>query len=106
MRRRILKSLGALLVLAMFYESAFRLVTANCGAVDNTSRPPRVYYRDDLTSPFPWRSLCFDLRAKLPLGKVRLSKGSGYYVNGGRFYRRGPDGRWDDATDSINPNAR
>jgi hypothetical protein len=37
----------------------------------------------------------------LPFGKIRLSEGTGLYVDGGRFYRRMPDGNWKDLTDVM-----
>lgn len=98
MRRHILRSLGLVLVLAVFYEIAFRLVTASCGEVKWATWPPCVYYVHD-TDSFPWRLMCFGFRSRLPFGKVRLSKGSEFYVDGSRFYRRGADGGFDDMTD-------
>jgi hypothetical protein len=69
--------------------------------VDVDSNPPRVYYSEDLMLPFPIFRFCFGFRTELPFGKVRLAKGAGGYVDGGRFYRRLPDGRWDDFTDRL-----
>jgi hypothetical protein len=63
--------------------------------------PPRVYYSDDLISSIHWRKALFSLRTQLPFGKVRLSEGSGAYVDGGRFYRRLHDGSWQDLTDTL-----
>jgi hypothetical protein len=101
MRRRI-KIIAAILVIVVFaYESAFRLCTAKWGEVDMQSNPPRVYYSEDLSLPFPILKFCFGFRTELPIGKVRLSEGSGAYVDGGRFYRRLPDGSWRDLTDEM-----
>lgn len=100
-RRRILISLGAILLFAVFYEAAFRYATASCGEVDIESRPPRVYYSDDLIASFPWRYMFFGFRTQLPFGKVKLAKGTGAYVDGGKFYRRLPDGSWQDITDTL-----
>ena len=101
MRRRIFISLGVVLLLVLFYESAFRYVTASSGEVDMKAQPPRVYYSDDLFASFPWRQSIFGFRTHLPFGKVRLSQGSGAYVSGGRFYRKLPDGSWQDVTDTM-----
>ena len=98
MRRHIMNFLGAVLVLAISYESAFRWVTASCGNVEWSTWPPIVYYLND-TDSFPWRLMCFGFRLRLPLGKVRLSKRSEFYVDGSRFYRRRTDGSFDDITD-------
>ncbi len=101
MRRRILISLGAVLLLAVLYEVAFRYVTASCGEVDMKARPPRVYYSEDLDASFPWRSMFFGFRTQLPFGRVKLAQHSGAYVDGGRFYRRLRDGSWQDMTDTL-----
>ncbi len=97
MRRRILIWLGVVLVLITFYEIAFRLVAARSGFVEWSGWPPCVYYKMDTVS-FPWRFMCFGLRSRLPLGKVRLSN-TGYFVDGSRFFRREPDGSFRDETD-------
>ena len=101
MRRRILILLGVVIALATVYEVSFRTVTASCGEVDMKARPPRVYYSDDLLSSFAWRRMLFGFRTRLPFGKVRLSEGSGAYVDAGRFYRRLADGSWQDLTDTM-----
>lgn len=99
MRKRVIISLSAVLVLALGYEVAFRWVAANCGEVDMKTHPPRVYFSDDLLSPVPWRSALFGFRTRLPFGKIRLCPK--LYVSGGRFYRRLPDGRWQDLTGTM-----
>jgi hypothetical protein len=101
MRRRILILLGTVLLLAVSYEVAFRYVTASCGEVDMKAQPPRVYYSDDLDASLPWRGMLFGFRAHLSLGRVKLARGTGAYVDGGRFYRRLRDGGWRDVTDSL-----
>ncbi|HSY10425.1 MAG TPA: hypothetical protein VK840_05870 [Candidatus Dormibacteraeota bacterium] len=101
MRRRI-KIITVILVIVVFsYEVAFRLCTAKWGEVDMQSKSPRVYYSEDLSLPFPILRLCFGFRTEFPIGKVRLSEGSGAYVDGSRFYRRLPDGSWRDLTDEM-----
>src|SRR5262245_3891468 len=99
-RRRILICFGVVMVLVVLYEISFRVVTASCGEVDMEAHSPRVYYSDDLMASFAWRQVLFGFRTKLPFGKVRLSKGSGAYVDGGRFYQRLPDGTWRDLTET------
>jgi hypothetical protein len=94
MRRRLLIALTVLLLAAVLYEVAFRYCTAASGEVDMKAQPPRIYYSDDLLSSFAWRRAIFGLRTHLPFGKVRLAKGTGAYVDGGRFYRRLRDGGW------------
>jgi hypothetical protein len=90
-----------LFVAVVGYEIAFRICTAECGEVDTHAQPPRVYYSKDLDLPFPLLHYCFGFRTELPFGKVRLSKGSGAYVDGSRFYRRLSDGSWQDFTDQL-----
>jgi hypothetical protein len=92
MRKSISILIGALLALAVVYEVAFRFITADCGLVDATTNPPRVYYSRDALS-FPWRNLIFGVRTRLPFGKVRLAP-EHLYVDGGRVYCRAPDGAW------------
>jgi hypothetical protein len=99
--RRIGIILVALTAAIFGYEVAVRVCTAKWGEVDVRSRPPRVYYVQDLLLPVPILRRCFGFRTGLPLGKVRLSKRTGAYVDGGRFYRRLPDGSWRDFTDDI-----
>jgi len=99
MRKRVIISAAAVLVLALGYEVAFRYVAANSGEVDVRAHPPRVYFSDDLLSSIPWRSALFGFRTRLSFGKVRLCPK--LYVSGGRFYRRLPDGGWQDLTDTM-----
>jgi hypothetical protein len=101
MRRRIYIITAIFLVAVIGYEIVFRVCTAKWGEVDMKSKPPRVYYSEDLSLPFPLLQVCFGLRTELPFGKVSLSGGSGAYVDGGRFYRRLPDGSWQDLTDAM-----
>jgi hypothetical protein len=100
MRRFIFISAALLLAVVGFYEIEFRYCTAKCGEVDMESRPPRVYYSDDLLSSFPWRRMIFGFRVHLPLGKVKIAPSSAY-IEGNRFYRRLPDGKWQDLTDAM-----
>lgn len=65
------------------------------------SPTPRIYYSLDLLLPFPAVRFCFSFRSSLSLGKVRLSEGTGVYIDGGRFYRRLKDGAWEDLTDKL-----
>jgi hypothetical protein len=101
MRCRLLTTFGVFVIIAILYEFAFRSTTAASGEVDMKAQPPRVYYSDDLLSAFKWRRALFGFRTHLPFGKVRLAKGTGAYVDGGRFYRRLPDGGWQDMTDTL-----
>ena len=101
MRKRIKIIAAVLVVLLLGYEAAFRVCTAEWGEVDTDANPPRVYYSADLDLPFPLLGWCFGFRTELPFGKVRLSKGSGAYVDGGHFYRRLADGSWQDFTKQL-----
>jgi hypothetical protein len=101
MRRRTKIIAVVLVVVVIGYEAAFRVCTANWGEVDTHATPPRVYYSTDLDWPFPLLRCVFGIRTHLPLGMVRLSKGSGAAVDGSRFYRHLPDGTWQDFTDQL-----
>jgi hypothetical protein len=101
MRRHLLVASGILILAAVLYEMAFRFCTGASGEVDLKAQPPRVYYSDDLLSSFEWRRAVFGFRTHLSFGKVRLAKNTGAYVDGGRFYRRLPDGGWQDMTDTM-----
>ena len=101
MRRRIYIITVVFLVAVIGYEIAFRVCTAKWGEVDTRATPPRVYYSADLFLPFPLLKCVFGIRTHLPLGMVRLSKGTGAAVDGGRFYRHMPDGTWQDFTDAL-----
>jgi len=100
-RRYVLTGVTVVFILLLSYEALFRLVTANCGEVDLNSGTPKIYYSYDLMWHLPVLKTCFGFRTRLPLGKVRLSKGSGAYVDGGRFYYRLADGRLQDVTSQL-----
>ena len=92
MRKPISILIGVVLALALVYEIAFRIITANCGLVDMQASPPRVVYGHDAPQ-FPWRRLIFGARTRLSFGKVRLAP-EHLYVDGGKIYCRLPDGKW------------
>jgi hypothetical protein len=48
MRKRVIMSTAAVVLLALGYEVAFRCVAAKCGEIDVKAQPPRVYFSDDL----------------------------------------------------------
>jgi len=101
MSRRGLIFFGVLLLFAALYELAFRYCTASSGEADMKTQPPRVYYSDDLFTPLACRSAVFGFRTHLPLGKAQLAKGTGAYVDGGRFHHRLPAGSWQDITSTM-----
>jgi hypothetical protein len=100
-RLAILLSLVGLLSVIAMYEVTFRYCTATWGEVDLDSKPPRLYFSEDLMIGFPLMRTIFAPRTCLRLGKVSLSSGTGAYMDGGTFYRRLPDGTYKDLTDGF-----
>ena len=95
------KVIIAILALIALYEISFRACTARWGEIDTDTRPVTLYYSQDLVTPGRPLIHIFNWRANLPLGKVRLSKGTDAYINGGVFYRKGKDGNWENITDAF-----
>ncbi len=92
---------GGLLGLILLYELSFRFCTGRWGEINTDTSPVSLYYVYDLYVPSKSMETFFRPRAKLRLGKVRLAEGTGAYISGGTFYRKLPDGSWENITEGF-----
>ena len=95
------KAIIAILALIALYEISFRACTARWGEIDTDTRPVTLYYSQDLVIPGRPLIHLFNWRANIPLGKIRLAKGTGAYIDGGVFYRKDNMGTWENITDAF-----
>ncbi|NQU41522.1 MAG: hypothetical protein HQ523_16375 [Lentisphaerae bacterium] len=99
MKQKLVIVTGAVLAVLLVYEIAYRVCTRQWGEIDTDATPVSLYYSCDLMAGCNTMENVFAPRTALPLGKVRLARGTGAYVSGGRFYRRTPEGSWHDLTE-------
>ncbi len=95
------KAIIVILALMALYEVSFRACTARWGEIDTDTHPISLYYSQDLTIPGHPLIHLFNWRANLPFGKIRLTKGTGAYIDGGVFYRKNKEGDWESVTDAF-----
>ena len=95
------KAVIAILVVIALYEISFRACTSRWGEIDTDTRPVTLYYSQDLIIPGRPLIHLFNWRANLPLGKIRLAKGTGAYIDAGVFYRKDKDGNWENVTKAF-----
>lgn len=100
------KAIIAILVIVALYEISFRKCTALWGEIDTDTRPVTLYYSEDLIIPGRPLIHLFNWRANLPLGKIRLTQGTGAYIDGGIFYRKDKDGNWQNVTELFEKHAQ
>lgn len=102
MKRIIIKCCICGIALLVLYEITFRIATGIWGEVDTNSRPIKLYY-SCMFPPF-WEKcgrfleIVFYPRIKIPLGMIRLARGTGAYVYGGTIYRKSADNKLENMT--------
>ena len=104
-RRSMLRISLRIIGFLVIYELAFRFCTYEWGEVNTDTRPISLYYLLDMMVPGEPLRWIFYPRTKLPLGRVRLSDGTGVYfcggIRGGRFYRINSRGEWKDVSKAF-----
>ena len=102
MNRRLLILAIVILVCLGLYELSFRYCAGHFGEVNTDTTPISLYYNTFFIAENRFLKAIYLPREKfpLPLGKVRLRRGTGAYIEGGKFYRRTADG-WENVTEAF-----
>ncbi|MEA3305744.1 MAG: hypothetical protein U9R52_02905 [Candidatus Omnitrophota bacterium] len=70
----------------LFYEMSFRFCAYNWGEVNTDTNPFSLYFSGPIDGSLI--KIIFYPREKIRLGKIKLSRGSGAYFEGKKFYRK------------------
>ncbi len=81
-----------LIFLLVAYEASYRAISGRYGEVMVVSDPPVVYYATPHFFANDFLYYMFWPRINIPIGMVRLSPGTGVYVEGGDFYKKDVNG--------------
>jgi len=101
-KKRRFVTLIVIIVCTGLYEISFRYVVGHFGEVNTDTRPISLYYIPDIFLGRKVFKTIYFPREKipLPLGKVRLSRGTGAYIESGIIYRKTTAG-WENVTEAF-----